>query len=166
MGGKASPEYMTNWRAEHRTEARIATKAWKAAHPGHTDAWLAAHPGYNAAASRLHKARLYIRLTGRKRPKCCEVCHRHGQPIHYDHCHKSGLFRGWLCRDCNAVLGYVRDSSKILRNLADYLDDFKAHPKVKGQMAKDQKAYALKQAIYIARNKAKQSLNCSNLAPS
>ena len=42
--------------------------------------------------------------------------------VHFDHCHKNGHFRGWLCFGCNTALGAARDSAKILRKLADYID--------------------------------------------
>ena len=54
-------------------------------------------------------------------PLQCEVCGKPGR-ICVDHCHKTKLFRGWLCSGCNVTLGYVKDSPKLLRKLADYLD--------------------------------------------
>jgi recombination endonuclease VII len=68
------------------------------------------------------------RIAGRPRPEICELCgekprktdKRHG--IHFDHCHITGKFRGWLCYRCNNILGQVRDKSELLRRLADYLD--------------------------------------------
>ena len=149
---RAHPEYGADWRKVHREEAKEATKVWKRLHPGHSAEWFKAHPNYIVEAGRLWRKRLDVKLTGHVRPKRCEVCRRSGVPIHYDHCHKSGLFRGWLCRDCNAVLGYVRDSTKVLQRLIDHLN---TRPTAKGQMAKDQKAYAVKQDFYSRKNKIK-----------
>ena len=42
--------------------------------------------------------------------------------MHADHNHKTGQFRGLLCVRCNMAIGYAKDSSKILRALARYLD--------------------------------------------
>ena len=39
-----------------------------------------------------------------------------------DHCHASGRVRGILCTGCNAVLGHAKDSPKVLRMCADYLE--------------------------------------------
>ncbi|MGW5519265.1 endonuclease domain-containing protein [Nocardia africana] len=39
-----------------------------------------------------------------------------------DHCHETGAVRAALCRECNLVLGQVRDSPETLRRLADYLE--------------------------------------------
>jgi hypothetical protein len=66
-------------------------------------------------------------LAGRPKPLLCEVCG--GPPsdragMNFDHCHTTGRFRGWLCRNCNVTLGLVGDNSQRLRALADYLDRF------------------------------------------
>lgn len=60
-------------------------------------------------------------LAGRDRPVNCEVCYESGQ-IDFDHCHVEDKFRGWICRRCNLVLGMVKDSQRLLRNLALYID--------------------------------------------
>lgn len=63
-------------------------------------------------------------LAGRPKPELCEAC---GRPptklgIVFDHCHKSDVFRGWLCNSCNIVLGLMRDSPTLLRKLAQYIE--------------------------------------------
>lgn len=152
-----SSELSKAWRATHpEYNASAVTKAWKAAHPGHSKAWFKAHPGYIVKAGKLHRDRLHKRLTGRKRPKTCDVCRRRDQPIHYDHCHKSGLFRGWLCRDCNAVLGYVRDSITVLRKLIEYLERFRSQPRIGDERAAAQKAYAKKLELYKTNQAARR----------
>lgn len=65
---------------------------------------------------------------------CCELC---GNPINFaeviggrkrseqavvDHCHTSGKLRGILCSTCNLTLGNVKDSPRLLRRMADYLE--------------------------------------------
>jgi len=39
-----------------------------------------------------------------------------------DHCHKTGKNRAMLCFTCNSALGLAKDSSELLRKMADYLD--------------------------------------------
>jgi hypothetical protein len=38
-----------------------------------------------------------------------------------DHCHKSGKFRGLLCRWCNNGLGHFKDDPKLLERAIAYL---------------------------------------------
>lgn len=61
------------------------------------------------------------------RPDVCEVCDKPPtgkHPLHFDHCHTTGAFRGWLCVGCNTALGSALDDPAILRKLADYLERF------------------------------------------
>mgnify|MGYP001605679604 CR=1 FL=1 len=62
-------------------------------------------------------------------PEQCEVCGAFGgetkKHICYDHNHKTGEFRGWLCQRCNTALGMVKDNSDTLRALANYLEKSK-----------------------------------------
>ncbi|WP_218639322.1 endonuclease VII domain-containing protein [Streptomyces sp. IMTB 2501] len=63
-----------------------------------------------------------FRLQGGK----CAICRQtRQQRLSVDHCHKSGVVRGLLCRRCNSQLiaRGARDSPVILRNAADYLED-------------------------------------------
>ncbi len=39
-----------------------------------------------------------------------------------DHCHSSGNVRGLLCHNCNTALGLLRDNTKTLANLVEYLE--------------------------------------------
>lgn len=57
---------------------------------------------------------------GRSKPEDCEVCGAMGK-ICYDHDHKSGQFRGWICWRCNIILGHARDSVDLMEKLSDYL---------------------------------------------
>ena len=44
------------------------------------------------------------------------------QSWHGDHDHKTGAFRGVLCRACNVGLGHFRDKVKLLRAAVYYLE--------------------------------------------
>ena len=157
------------WRKKNAKRVKATHDAWVAAHPKRVSeismkwtrankertltnsrAWQAANKDKVKADHKEWRDNKFKALTGRKRPKVCDVCKRRGRRIHYDHCHKTGLFRGWLCHGCNLALGGVADSAKILRQLADYLDAYKAKPKVKGVQAKAQKLYASQKAAYYA----------------
>ena len=63
---------------------------------------------------------------GGLRPDVCCGCGTQAttkEPLHYDHCHETDRFRGWLCRNCNVVLGLVKDRPTVLRTLALYLEE-------------------------------------------
>jgi Recombination endonuclease VII len=60
----------------------------------------------------------------------CAACgkkNKLGKRLSTDHDHKTGLFRGLLCAQCNRLLGKIEDprwqaTPSILRALADYWD--------------------------------------------
>lgn len=60
------------------------------------------------------------KLAGRIKPKQCEVCEKEGM-ICFDHNHINGKFRGWLCNNCNAALGMVKDNPETLFKLIIYI---------------------------------------------
>ena len=68
----------------------------------------------------------YRRVNGNKykypepNPGICTICSNTVR-VAYDHNHKTGEFRGWLCINCNTVLGLVHDDINRLHQLADYL---------------------------------------------
>ena len=62
---------------------------------------------------------------GRKTPEQCEICGCFGKEskrgLCFDHCHKTGKFRGWLCMRCNTALGLVRENTETLNALIEYI---------------------------------------------
>lgn len=64
------------------------------------------------------------KLVGRKKPKQCEICGAIGK-ICYDHNHKTGKFRGWICYRCNLTLGFVKDNTELLNVMIEYLKNNK-----------------------------------------
>ena len=61
----------------------------------------------------------------RPKPEQCEICGAFGDETRkrlcYDHDHKTGKFRGWICQRCNTALGMVKDNAETLIALAEYL---------------------------------------------
>lgn len=59
----------------------------------------------------------------RPRPEYCECCFQKPNKIGvvWDHNHKTGIFRGWLCSRCNRVLGMCGESIEVLNNLIEYI---------------------------------------------
>lgn len=50
----------------------------------------------------------------------CEICSVI-KPLVWDHCHKSGKFRGWICQPCNKMLGFALDNIDTLQKAIIYL---------------------------------------------
>jgi len=99
---------------------KISTQksAWRRANPE----LYAAQKGRNIEKVRQHR----VTLAGRPQPAdgLCEVCRRPPTGrggLHWDHDHKTGLFRGWICHACNVSLGLLGDSILILLKLAWYV---------------------------------------------
>jgi hypothetical protein len=56
----------------------------------------------------------------RPMPEFCEAgCGRRAK--HLDHCHETGIFRGWLCFDCNTSLGKFGDNLAGILRVVAYL---------------------------------------------
>lgn len=54
----------------------------------------------------------------------CAICknvNRDGNRLAVDHCHKSGLIRGLLCKRCNLAIGFLDDNTDIIQSAASYL---------------------------------------------
>lgn len=123
------------WYDAHREQAladkAAAYKADPAKFDARTSAWQKANPKRAAELSRTGKRTKQEIVAGRPRPDVCEVCEvpsRH--TLHFDHCHATGDFRGWLCTNCNTALGHAKDNPETLMNLAAYLTAFQASLKV------------------------------------
>jgi hypothetical protein len=69
-----------------------------------------------------------------KQKGLCAIC---GQPETYinknakqpiwlavDHCHKTGIVRGLLCRNCNAMIGNAKDNTETLERGIAYLKKY------------------------------------------
>lgn len=59
--------------------------------------------------------------------KPCAICdtvprgERRLDVLHLDHDHKTGQFRGWLCRACNLAIGHLKDDPLLCERAAAYL---------------------------------------------
>lgn len=61
----------------------------------------------------------------RPMPNNCEICGIPGSELKkglcYEHNHKTGEFRGWVCGRCNTVMGMVDDNQETLLLIVKYL---------------------------------------------
>lgn len=56
-----------------------------------------------------------------KNPGICSCCKKKTTDLVVDHCHDTGRFRGWLCRNCNTGLGKLGDNIDSLCRAMNYL---------------------------------------------
>src|SRR3989304_5351286 len=63
------------------------------------------------------------KLAGRKKPEQCDICGAFGRDFRkglcFDHDHKTGNFRGWICMRCNLAIGLAKDNSELLIAMAN-----------------------------------------------
>jgi hypothetical protein len=54
----------------------------------------------------------------------CDICRKKMafNKVRVDHCHNSMIVRGHLCQNCNIGLGYFKDSTKLMRRAAEYIE--------------------------------------------
>ncbi len=57
-------------------------------------------------------------------PEGCQICGATEVELVPDHCHKTNMFRGWLCKKHNAALGMFGDGRELLEAALKYLQHF------------------------------------------
>ncbi len=98
------------YRARHPEKQRAREEAWRQRNP-------------HAARDRARK-KLGIPNPPYPAPLCCELCNKEavGRLMVPDHCHTTGVFRGWLCMACNCALGVLGDNVDGLRQAIKYME--------------------------------------------
>ena len=51
----------------------------------------------------------------------CAICLTSSKTLCVDHCHTTGKVRGLLCRRCNLLIGYAKDSVTVLQEAIKYV---------------------------------------------
>ena len=77
---------------------------------------------------RAHQSKVRAKLhREHKKPEniVCPICENYTDSPVLDHCHKTDIFRGWLCNDCNNALGKFKDDVAMLKKAIKYLGDDK-----------------------------------------
>ena len=59
----------------------------------------------------------------RPEPAVCECCNKPDprKALSLDHCHITGVFRGWLCSKCNLAIGKLGDTLECVEKVVEYL---------------------------------------------
>lgn len=60
-------------------------------------------------------------ICGLEFDKTTQVGSKAANSPHWDHNHTTGQFRGWLCHNCNALLGHAKDKESLLLRAVEYL---------------------------------------------
>lgn len=58
-------------------------------------------------------------------PYMCDCCHKQiitTRTIQLDHCHETGDFRGWLCKECNISMGNLGDNIEGIIRVIKYMN--------------------------------------------
>ena len=69
------------------------------------------------------RKRRILRFNAPPQPDTCECCGKKTEKLNLDHCHHTGKFRGWLCRECNVGIGHLGDNISGLENAICYLKE-------------------------------------------
>ena len=101
------------YRDNHSVAGKEKQRKYKASPNGHAK---------NIARQR--KARGYPEPT-RQCPSICEIPGCEERATRLDHCHVTGAFRGWLCRNHNFGIGLIGDTLEHARAVVQYLENTK-----------------------------------------
>lgn len=107
---------------------QMANRAWNARNPEEGARRAALWQKNNPERSRARylkyrRAKDGLPTPTRSCPTNCESCNRllEAGKTHLDHCHETGVFRGWLCNRCNLGIGCLGDSVAGVENAIRYL---------------------------------------------
>ena len=131
-------ERKLRWAKANKEKTLAARKAWREANPGYDKQWRKKNPERTRAANRKWREanpEQWRKLKGqpeptRPEPEFCECCGRWFLSItpHLDHSHSTGVFRGWLCSQCNTGIGLLGDDREGLKKALAYLERADANP--------------------------------------
>ena len=123
--------YQNAWAKAHRDKVKIAQKAWRVANRDKirdkTKAYRAANPGFHRKFALKRKYGLsreqFDKIFDAQDGKCaiCRTSEFGGRSPAVDHCGKAGHVRGILCHKCNAAIGLMQHSPRILAAAQKYL---------------------------------------------
>ena len=116
-----------NAKPENRAKRQAYQRIYRAANPpkdnrAYYQAYYQSNRRKMLASMKARREAELALLAGAARPVICEACGNANDQIVFDHCHKHGHFRGWICELCNKVLGFAKDDINRLRKLVAYLE--------------------------------------------
>lgn len=146
----SSKESNKKWYDANSTRKKESLRAWRKVNPDKvkmhkakekaTKSWTARMARAAEADPEAHKRAWYKRMYGisyadflalaERQRWCCAICGRSvkgNKNAHLDHNHETGKVRAILCRACNTALGMFQDSTIVLLNAIEYLDEHNGH---------------------------------------
>jgi len=114
----------------YRSNIKYYQRECKSCNSGRKARWHKTSAGKRSSANTKLKARFGISLAeyeervldaGGKCQICFNTKSAKGHRLAYDHDHKSGKFRGILCKACNVGLGNFKDSPLLLKAALKYI---------------------------------------------
>lgn len=96
--------YQNTWQKRNPDKAREYNSKWN------RDNW-----------EEICKRRRFNRYGVRELGPECEICGSK-EALCADHNHATNKFRGTLCRACNTAAGLVKEDTKVLNNMIEYLE--------------------------------------------
>lgn len=121
--------YRRRWYEKNKVAILARQSAYQKANRDKTRAAQARYVARHPEKVRAHYRRKNWQVQGcpeptRPEPAVCECCGKansDGRALSLDHCHISGVFRGWLCGACNLGLGKLGDTVESVQRALDYL---------------------------------------------
>ena len=107
----------------HNTYVR---ESW---YPKNKDKQIASSHKWRYQNSLKYKANKYgidlesVKIANQKNDGSCQICRKETK-LCLDHCHSSSKIRGFLCNNCNAGIGFLKDDVNILGAAIQYLKNF------------------------------------------
>ena len=117
---KCCYEYHKEYRKSNRVKLNKTGKKWASKKR-------ASDPLYARKSKLKYKYNLtladYDKMLGAHDGKCaiCGGVNKNGRRLCVDHNHKTNKIRGLLCKDCNLILGFAKDSVGTLLTAVTYL---------------------------------------------
>jgi len=108
------------WNSRNKQRMKLRSDAWRKANPERCRAYQRKH---SEKKSQRAWRRQGLPRPLRPRASHCEICGEAPtkKALALDHCHKTGIFRGWLCGRCNTAIGLFRDNPRALLLAFRYL---------------------------------------------
>lgn len=73
-----------------------------------------------------YDSRYLRKIAPRPKPDSCEICNTPGanfkKGLCLDHDHTTRQFRGWLCTNCNTILGLSKENISTLQSIIKYIE--------------------------------------------